>query len=148
MKSLLLGFILCATGAAFLGGCAFSYTKNQNKFSDRVVREKKLKDGKILMVGFKAALPAWGCVEVDKEAPNDGFAGLKSNFVIGGMRGLMINQAVKYAETNPGKNINYTYVDIADQAGIDGVSMDLADSFVHYYSCQNPPAKHSNPFKD
>ncbi len=146
MKSnLFLAALLFLTGC--IGG-GIQYTKNKNSFMERLVSEETLENGNLLMVGYKDAKPEWDCKLIHKEVPDEGTLGWKTNFSLTGLRGLMKNQGVKYVNAHPGSKINYVYVDISDELFIGPIGTNVGDNYVHYYSCKNPPAKHSNPFKD
>ncbi len=154
MKKYFLSFV-AISGLLFTAGCGggvmvggVGYGKNQTSATDRLVYEKKLANGNTLMTGYKDADASWGCKIIYKEAVDDGFARVKSSFNFGGVRGFMADRAVEYVNNNPGSNINYVYIDVANEIYIMGIPKYLRENFVHYYSCKNPPDKHLNPFKD
>ncbi|MCD6035557.1 MAG: hypothetical protein K0R63_1298 [Rickettsiales bacterium] len=137
--------ILFSLSACISGG----FTQNKNSFIGRVVSEEKLANGKSLMVGYKDPAAEAECLRVNKTEESWTTAQMKGTLKLGGGRSVLTENALAYANSHPESKINYVFLDIPNEVEAGPVSgIPLGSAYVNYYSCKNPPAKHSNPFKD
>jgi hypothetical protein len=137
---------IIAIAALGLGACTF--TKNQNHWIKREVTGTKLANGKSLHLGFKAPSAANHCKLKGSESHNWSGERFKNMFKMSGGASGLKDLAVKYANSHPKQHINYCFLYIPNQDSVMGINVTMMRKATNrYYSCKNPPALHSNPFK-
>ncbi len=146
-KSLKFMSIIALLALTACGG-SVGFTQNKNKFMERQVSQEKLSNGSFLMVGFKQPATEASCSKVYEESKSWELTQIKGNLNLGGGYGVLKDNAIEYVNANPNSGINYAYVDIPNEINVAGIPVKGHVARIHYCSCKNPPAKHSNPFSD
>lgn len=139
---------LCTLAVMVLNACSVGVVDNKS-FRKKIVSETPLANGGVLTYTDKEPLPEFGCSGVlyqeNKNWSKAKVSGLTS-FKDG--RDVLAAEAAEYSNAHPDQKINYVYMNIPNEInggdGIIGVPMGSAK--LQYYSCKNPPEKHSNPF--
>lgn len=130
-----------------ISACSIGYTGNQNSFIERIVKERKLANGKVLMVGQRFPESSASCSEVAVQNVDHLTVSLKSNINLGGELGVLSDTAVSYVNEHPNDGINYAYLLLPNEIGTPSFQLPTGDTMIRYYACKHPPAKHNNPFK-
>jgi hypothetical protein len=141
-------FVVVGLAALTLSACTIttSTTVNQNRWIKKEVSAEKLANGKQLMIGYRKPVKANQCRLVGKDVKNWAHVKFKGQFKPHfGKAGYneLTDIAVAYANKQP--SVNYAYLFIPNTTSIMGFETNTdADAVLRYYSCKNPPKKHSN----
>lgn len=137
-----------AVVALGLSGCTITSSTevNQNRFIKREVSAKTLKNGKQLMIGYRAPSKANGCKMLGKESKNWARVKFNGQFKLHfGKAGYAALNDIAVAYVNKHPKVNYAYLYIPNTSSVMGINVDTdKDAVLRYYYCQNPPKKHSN----
>lgn len=129
----------------FLTGCTTAL--NQNSMIQRVVKRQKLANGSIILYGYRAPNGKNQCKELAKISHAWGVERFKGMTNISGGYGLLLEQGTNYLNKNEKMPANYMYLFIPNQHELFGINYDaMADAYVTFYQCKNPPAYHNSPF--
>lgn len=145
-KIIQFGLLGCVV--ALLTSCTTTY--NRNSMIERVITDHQLKNGKVLKIGFRNPDPSWGCRMVAQESHNWAMEKFTGVVKLGGGKKLQ-DRAIAYANSHSNENINYAFLFIPNEKEIPiiGINAGIRDkAYITYYSCQCPPAKHYNPFRN
>jgi hypothetical protein len=146
MKNILKCLFISVLSLA-LGGCFISHESGNSRFMKRIVKQDKLKNGKLLKSGYKQPTSAMQCKKVERQMTSWGMDKFKGNFNWGGSRNRLRKQAVAYVNAHPNKNINYAYLQIPSTTSVGAIDFGfMKKAYVTYYSCKKPPATHNSPF--
>lgn len=139
--------LLVSSLAASLSACMTSTVKNQNRFMKRIIKERKLKNGQILKIGYRPTIPSMQCRQIKQYKTNWSLQETASMFTLNTGYERMYDKAVKYANRHPQSGINYAYIFIPNQTSYDGFNADMfKKAYITYYQCKYPPAIHNSPF--
>ena len=119
---------------------------NQNRWIKREVDAKTLKNGQELRLGYQEPSSDNQCKQVGMENKNWADLQFKGQFSLHlGKAGYVALQDVAVAYANAHPNVNYAYMSIPNTTSVMGINLGRdKEAIVRYYSCKNPPAKHSN----